>query len=144
MEKFEFTNIKFKSLIDLLNTFNTEEKCIDHLEYLRWKEKTVSPYDKDSTIVYLPDNMYYCCATKKLFNVRTNTCFEGNIPLQIWFVCVYLCHTRKVLKTDEIMRITGLTEINAKLVLKRFSKAGIKYTPKITTQHRQKLKEGDK
>ena len=33
----------FYSLIGLVNTFNTEQKCIEYLEMLRWKGKIVSP-----------------------------------------------------------------------------------------------------
>jgi hypothetical protein len=41
---------KFKSLIELINTFNTEQKCINFLELQRWNGNVVSPYDSSSVV----------------------------------------------------------------------------------------------
>jgi len=37
----------FKSVIELINAFDTEQTCIDYLEKLHWNDKVISPYDTD-------------------------------------------------------------------------------------------------
>ena len=43
-------SFNFNSIIELINTFNTEEKCIKYLEKVRWNNKVVSPYDPNSKV----------------------------------------------------------------------------------------------
>lgn len=81
----------FKSILELLRAFPNEQSCIDHLEYLRWNGNVISPFDPTSKVYKCKDNKYRCLNTKKYFNVRTGTIFEGTkIPLQQWFLSIYL------------------------------------------------------
>ncbi len=41
---------EFKSIIELMAYFDTEEKCITYLEELRWMNGVVSPYDPTSKV----------------------------------------------------------------------------------------------
>ena len=76
----------FNSIIELINTFDTEQKCIEYLERLRWNNNPVSPYDSTSIVWRLKNNIYRCKSTRKLFNFKTGTLFESsNIKLQKWF-----------------------------------------------------------
>ena len=79
-------NLKFifKSVIELINTFNTEQKCIEFLEKIRWNGNVVSPYDPTSAVYkYSKNNRYKCKNFNKYFNVITGTLFENtNIKLQ--------------------------------------------------------------
>ena len=43
-------NTQFKSLIDLVTAFPTEQSCIDYLEQLRWNGNVISPYDHTSVV----------------------------------------------------------------------------------------------
>jgi len=89
-------NFNFNSIIELITTFNTEQKCIDYLEQTRWNENVVSPYDSTSKVWKCKGNMYRCKNTRKLFNVKTETLFEGsNIKLQTWFLGIYLITSHK-------------------------------------------------
>lgn len=86
----------FNSIIELITTFDTEQKCIDFLEKQRWNGKVVSPYDSNSKVYKCSNNLYKCKNTRRLFNVRTNTLFEGsNISLRTWFLAIYLIASHK-------------------------------------------------
>jgi len=81
----------FKSILDLLKAFPTEQICIAHLETLRWNGNVVSPFDANSKVYKCAGNKYKCKNTGKYFNVLTGTIFENTkIPLQTWFLAIYL------------------------------------------------------
>src|SRR5687768_5437573 len=87
---------QFKSILDLLNTFPTEQHCIDHLERLRWNGIVVSPFDPESKVYKCAGNRYKCKNTGKYFNVKVGTIFEDTkIPLQKWFMALYIFSSHK-------------------------------------------------
>ncbi len=120
-----FHNLKFKSLIDLIKQFPTEEDCIIHLEKLRWSDHIYSPFISYGTATFnLSDShTFLCVGTRKQFTVRTNTMFEGKIPLLKWFVAVYMYRTRKKITADELKYICGTTTKQSELIIKRLNKA---------------------
>lgn len=67
----------FKSMFDLLRAFSTEEKCIEHLEILRWNGNIVSPFDATSKVYKCANHRYKCKNTGKYFNAKTGTIFEN-------------------------------------------------------------------
>jgi len=64
-EKFK----SFKSIIELVNEYSDEQKCIKALEKVRWGDKVVSPYDSTSKVYPCKDGWYKCKNTQKEFNV---------------------------------------------------------------------------
>jgi hypothetical protein len=74
----------FESIIDfLLETFPSEQSCVDYFKKSRWNGKPVSPYDPDSKVYELVDGWYKCKNTGKRFSIRNGTVFEdSNISLQ--------------------------------------------------------------
>ena len=97
MENEIFTKFKsFKSIIELVNEYSDEQKCIKALEKVRWGDKVVSPYDSTSKVYPCKDGWYKCKNTQKEFNVRTGTMFENSkISLQKWFIAIYLITSHK-------------------------------------------------
>lgn len=86
----------FKSIIDLLKAYPTEQSCIEALEYIRWEGIVESPFDINSNVYKCKGNKYRCKNTNKYFNVRTGTIFEGTkIPLQQWFIAIYIFSSHK-------------------------------------------------
>jgi len=80
-------NTEFKSILDLVNTFSTQQKCIDYLEHFRWNGNVVSPFDSESKVYTCKDNKYRCRNTGKYFNVKTETMFDNTkTKLQKWFI----------------------------------------------------------
>lgn len=99
----------FKSILDLVKAFPDEQSCIDHLEWIRWNGKVISPFGSSSRVYKCSNNRYKCSATNKYFNVRTGTIFEGTkIPLQQWILAIYLFTTSK----KGISSYTLATELN--------------------------------
>lgn len=85
----------FNSLFDLVQIFSSEEKCIEYLESIRWKDGVISPFDPRSK-VYKCSKGYWCKNTNKVFNVKTRTIFENTkISLQKWFMAIWLITSHK-------------------------------------------------
>ena len=66
---------KFKTILELNKTFNTELKCIKYLEYLKWgknNENIKSPFDLTSKLYKCKNYQYRCKNTKKIFNEFNN------------------------------------------------------------------------
>ena len=88
---------KFNSVLEFMNVFNTEKKCIRYLEKELWADGVVSPYDTTSKVYRRGDGNYRCKNTGKNFNVRVGTIFEGTkLPLRKWFMAIYYltCHSK--------------------------------------------------
>ena len=84
-------NLEFKSVIELLKAFPTQEICIAHLEELRWNGNVISPFDATSKVYKCAGNKYKCKNSGKYFNVCTATLFVNTkIELPTWFLAIYL------------------------------------------------------
>lgn len=119
----EFT--QFKSVIDLVRTYDTEQKCIDYLQQLRWVDGIVSPFDKTSKVYICAGNKFKCKNTGKYFNVRTGTMFDDTkMPLQKWFMGIYLVAShKKGISSHQLARDLDITQKSAWFMLHR-----IRYT----------------
>ena len=92
----EMINLEFKSVIELIKAFPTQQVCIDHLELLRWNGNVVSPFDVTSKVYKCAGNKYKCKNTGKYFNVCTSTLFDNTkIELPTWFLAIYLITAHK-------------------------------------------------
>ncbi len=119
----EFT--QFKSIIDLVRTFDTEQKCIDYLQQLRWADGIISPFDSTSKVYSCAGNKFKCKNTGKYFNVRTGTMFDDTkMPLQKWFMGIYIVAShKKGISSHQLARDLGITQKSAWFMLHR-----IRYT----------------
>jgi len=114
-------NIEFKSIIELVKAFHTEQTCIEHLEKLRWNGKVVSPFDETSKVYKCAGNKYKCKTTGKYFNVRTSTLFDNTkIELQTWFIAIYLITGhKKGISSLQLSRDLNVTQKTAWFMLQR-------------------------
>lgn len=112
---------EFKSIIDLLKAFPTEQSCIDHLEKLSWNGDPVSPFDTTSKVYKCAGNKYKCKNTGKYFNVRTNTIFDNTkIPLQKWFLALYVFSShKKGISSHQLAKDISVTQKSAWFLLHR-------------------------
>ena len=91
-----FDDFKFDSLIEFVDTFNSEQKCITYLEEIFWNGNPISPYDKTAKVYKCANNRYKCGKTKKYFTIKSITIFKNsNIKLRKWFVAIWLYSTNK-------------------------------------------------
>ncbi|MCW3125841.1 MAG: transposase [Bacteroidetes bacterium] len=113
--------LQFKSILDLLKAFPTEQACIDHLTTLRWNGTIISPFDADSTVYVCKGNKYKCKSTGKYFNVRTGTIFEDTkMPLQKWFMALYIFSShKKGISSHQLSRDLDITQKSAWFLLHR-------------------------
>lgn len=114
-------NKEVKSVLDLVNTFSTEQECVDHLESLRWNGNVVSPFDSTSKVYNCKGNKYKCKNTGKYFNVKTNTIFDNTkMPLQKWFIAIYLVTShKKGISSLQLGRDLDVTQKSAWFMLQR-------------------------
>lgn len=114
-------NKDFNSIVDLLETFDTEQKCIEHLETLRRNWHPVSPFDSSSKVYKCKWNRYRCKNTKKYFNVRTWTLFDNTkLPLRKWFIAIWLITShKKWISSLQLSRDLDITQKSARHMLHR-------------------------
>ena len=114
----------FNSIIELIQKFNTEQKCIEFLEEQKWNGNVVSPYDSTSKVYKCKNNLYKCKNSNKFFNVRTNTMFENsNISLQTWFMAIYLIAShKKGISSCQIAKDLNVTQKTGWFLLQRIRK----------------------
>lgn len=115
---------KFKTLVDLLIYFQSEQVCRDYLSEIRWKGQPCCPYKdcKHNHIFKFSNGKVYKCAScKKQFSVRVGTIFEDSkIPLQKWFACLYLILShKKGVSSLQLHRDIGVTQKTAWFMLHR-------------------------
>lgn len=111
------------NLIQLQNKFNTHNKCVKHLEKVRWNGHPVCPHCNSDSVTpraFKPKNkleefrntpMYHCNKCNKDFTVLYGTIFEGSkMPLTKWFLLISLMlHARKGISAMNLMRNLGVT-----------------------------------
>ena len=108
-------NNDFNSILGLINTFSSEQICIEHLETLRWNGNPVSPFDPTSKVYKCAGNKYKCKNTGKYFNVRTGTMFDNTkIELQKWFLAMWLITSHKTgISSLQLSRDINVTQKTA-------------------------------
>lgn len=114
-------NTKIKSVIELLQTFSTEQICIDYLEQMRWGGVIESPFDPLSQVYKCIGNKYKCKNTGKYFNVKTGSMFENTkISLRKWFLAIWLVTTyKKGISSLQLAKDIGVTQKTAWFLLQR-------------------------
>lgn len=119
-----FSLKQFTTLLDLITAFPTEQDCINHLEKLIWNGNIISPFDSTSKVYKIKD-CYQCKNTKKYFNVKHGTIFEGSkIPLRQWFIAIYLVAShKKGISSYQLAKDLGLTQKSSWFLLQRIRHA---------------------
>ncbi|TLU99571.1 IS1595 family transposase [Dyadobacter luticola] len=112
---------EFKSILDLVKAFPTEQDCINHLERLRWNGTVVSPFDENSKVYNCSGNRYKCKNTGKYFNVKVGTIFEDTkIPLIKWFMALYIFSShKKGISSHQLAKDIDVTQKTAWFLLHR-------------------------
>lgn len=112
--------LEFKSILDLIKAFPTEQDCIAHLESLRWNGEVVSPFDETSK-VYKTARGYKCKNTGKYFNVKVGTIFEDTkIPMIKWFMALYIFSShKKGISSHQLAKDIDVTQKSAWFMLHR-------------------------
>jgi transposase-like protein len=80
------------NLKEIHTKYNTQSKCVDYLEKLRWNGKIMCAYcGSAKTIPIKPELRHHCYDCKKSFSVTIGTIFEDTrYPFSDWFQMIWL------------------------------------------------------
>jgi transposase-like protein len=97
---------------ELHRKFNTQDKCIAYLEYLRWGKKTKCVHCKSDKVYKRKGTIkWHCNSCNSDFTVLYDTIFEETrLPLTQWFEIINFMNNAKMgVSASEIQRNTGVT-----------------------------------
>nr|WP_294927751.1 IS1595 family transposase [uncultured Flavobacterium sp.] len=118
----------FKSVFDMMGCLNSEKTCREHLEKLRWNGEPICPHCGSQRENHYriktrgeEKGRYKCKDCRLPFSVTIGTIFEkSQIPLQKWFMAVYLFTTaKKGVSSFQLQRSIGVTQKTAWFMLNR-------------------------
>ena len=114
-------DIEFENKESLLQTFSTEQKCIEHLETLRWNGRVISPFENTSVVYSCKTNTYKCKKSGKYFNVKTGTLLHNTkVDLQKWFIAIWIVSFQnKTINSVALSKELGITQKTAWYMIKR-------------------------
>lgn len=113
---------QFKTLVQLLDFFKTDEDCKAYLEQKRWGGNPACPFC--GVVNPYRTNRGFKCRDKechKKFTVTVGTVYENSkVGLRIWFAAIYLCtSSKKGISSLQLSRQLGITQKSAWFVLHR-------------------------
>jgi transposase-like protein len=103
------------NIIDLFQSFKTQEQALGHLEKIRWRGKPVCPYCKCEKVSRHASGdramqRWQCQSCTRAFAVTVGTIFHGtHIPLKNWFlVLALMLNAKKSASAYQISRDLGM------------------------------------
>lgn len=120
----------FNSIIELVTYFNTDEKCLEHIEHWRWNGspecvkcgcKKVYKFKKGK----VTKKGFKCSDCYHQFTVTTGTIFHSRkVPLIKWFMAIYLNTTdKKGISSYQLARDILVTQKTAWFMLTKIREA---------------------
>jgi len=100
------------TLVDVINLFDTDEKCRELLVRLRWPRGVECPRCKMAVVeLATAKQLFYCKECDYQFSVTASTIFnDSHLPLQKWFLAtLLLCESRKGMSANQIKRTLGVS-----------------------------------
>ncbi len=100
------------TLVDVINLFDTDEKCREMLVRLRWPDGVECPRCKMPVVeLATAKQLFYCKDCDYQFTVTAATIFnDSHLPLQKWFLAtLLLCEARKGMSANQIKRTLGVS-----------------------------------
>ncbi len=117
----------FKDLMDLVNFFNTEERCHKFLKSILWSSGKKCPCCGSNKITEFKINFKRnrCQKCKVDFSIRKGTIFDDSkITLQKWFMAIYLIGSnKKGISSVALAEQIGITQKSAWFILHRIRNA---------------------
>ena len=100
------------TLVDVINLFDTDEKCREILVRLRWPAGVECPRCKMPAVELATiKQLFYCKGCDYQFTVTASTIFnDSHLPLQKWFLAtLLLCEARKGMSANQVKRTLGVS-----------------------------------
>ena len=103
------------NILDIFQTFKTQEQAVEYLEQIRWCGRPVCPYCKSLKVNRHAStdrnrSRWQCQECHRAFSVTVGTIFHGtHIPLQNWFLLLGLMlNAKKSASACQIARDLGM------------------------------------
>lgn len=111
--------------MEFTSYFKDEKACIKYFEQIRFKDGEYCPHCGHPKIYRMKNFRYRCADCRKDFTIKIGTIFgESKIPLQKWFVAIYLLSTsKKGISSIELAEQVGVTQKTAWFMDMRIRKA---------------------
>src|SRR5947209_7741802 len=100
------------TLVDVINLFDTDDKCRELLVRLRWPHDVECPRCKMPAVdLATAKQLFYCKECDYQFTVTASTIFnDSHLPLTKWFLAtLLLCEARKGMSANQIKRTLGVS-----------------------------------
>ncbi len=102
--------------MEFTSFFSDEDRCRQYFESVRFANGDYCPHCEHAKIMRFADGKRYRCnACKRDFTIKTGTLFgESKIPLQKWFIAIYLLTTsKKGISSISLAEQIGVTQKTA-------------------------------
>ena len=99
------------NLIELMEKFNSEERCREYIEQLRWPSGVCCTRCGSVSVSRIKKRKQYeCNDCRYQFSPMAGTVFhDTHLPLTKWFLAVYLmCESKKGMSASQISRTLGI------------------------------------
>jgi transposase-like protein len=100
------------TLVDVINLFDTDERCRELLVRLRWPNGVECPRCKMPAVdLATAKQLFYCKECDYQFSVTSGTVFnDSHLALQKWFLAtLLLCEAKKGMSANQIKRTLGVS-----------------------------------
>jgi transposase-like protein len=100
------------TLVDVINLFDTDEKCRELLVRLRWSNGPECLRCKGAVVeLATAKQLFYCKECDYQFTVTAATIFnDSHLPLTKWFLAtLLLCEAKKGMSANQIKRTLGVS-----------------------------------
>jgi len=100
------------TLVDVINLFDTDERCRELLVRLRWPNGVECPRCKMPAVeLETAKQLFYCKGCDYQFSVTSGTVFnDSHLSLQKWFLAtLLLCEAKKGMSANQIKRTLGVS-----------------------------------
>lgn len=124
----QLDNVIFKSIIDLIDTLQTDADCRVLLEKLRWENEPICPHCGSQSYNHYQlrnrgcfEGLYKCRDCRSRFTVTVGTMFAStHIPLRKWFMAIYLfASNKKGISSIQLHKFINVTQKTAWFILSR-------------------------
>ena len=106
--------------ISYMETYGSEEKCVEHVKNAKWPNGFICPkcgYDKACSLT--KRKIYQCNKCHKQTSLIAGTIFQGTkLPLQLWFIAMHhLTSSKHGISSVELSRKMGVS-VNTALTVR--------------------------
>ena len=118
--------MKNLNLVTLLDRYNTDDRCRDALEAIRWPSGVACIRCGDTDVSEITTrNVWACASYDYRFSVTAGTIMHrSHLPLRKWFLAIYLmCESKKGMSANQLKRSLGVQYKTAWHLCHRIRKA---------------------